>query len=186
MFPKNYFALLLCLLFAVSCDFKSRKDADSNSSGDSLAYVQFADASVIDPSWPVNNVVVVHTISEPDNLHPTNGTSAIRAELFLYTQMELVQTNMRSPGVRPGLCKELPVISSDGLQYTYELRAEPKWDDGDLLSVQDVIFTAKVCVVVLTTPLVDALASFTLITEPVTMIGLVPVYVVPPPPAPPA
>ncbi|MBK7853584.1 MAG: hypothetical protein IPJ79_00500 [Bacteroidetes bacterium] len=41
------------------------------------------------------------------------------------------------------MVKSLPLISKDGLSYTYELRDEPKWDDGSPLSVDDVIFTMK-------------------------------------------
>lgn len=142
MCVKNYCSLLLLALIT-SCRFQTNHNADANLAGDSLSYIRFNDAKVLDPSWRHDNVVIAHIISEPDNLHPTNGNTAIRAELLLYTQMMLVQTDMRNPGLRTGLCKAMPTISPDGLQYTFELRDEPKWDDGTLLSVDDIIFTAK-------------------------------------------
>ena len=79
----------------------------------------------------------------PDNLHPTNGISAPRSEILQYTQRTLLYIDYANQKVVPGLVKSLPEISDDGLQYTYILRDNIRWDDGKLLTADDIIFTAK-------------------------------------------
>jgi peptide/nickel transport system substrate-binding protein len=103
----------------------------------------FPDTSAFDPSWSKNNTLVYHTISEPDNLHPTNGSSGPRGEINLYIHMALIGTDLENQVVVPSLVKSLPTVDAAGLQYTYELREEPRWDDGSQLSLADVIFFFK-------------------------------------------
>jgi peptide/nickel transport system substrate-binding protein len=94
-----------------------------------------------DSDWSKENVVVYHWRAEPDNLHPTNGKSLSRRVVMNYTQRFLVSLDYERLALRPDLIKTLPIESMDGLTYTYELRDEPRWDDGTQLSVDDVIFT---------------------------------------------
>lgn len=103
----------------------------------------FADTIAFDPSWSKDNVLVYHTTSDPDNLHPTNGNSTPRSEINLCIHMSLIGTDLKNQVIVPALVKTLPEIDSTGLEYTYELRTEPKWDDGSKLSIDDVIFFFK-------------------------------------------
>lgn len=105
--------------------------------------VHIEDAKKFDPSWSRENTLVYHIISEPDNLHPTNGNSQTRLEVLNLTQQNLLRNDFENQTLLPVLVKSLPVVSADGLSYTYELRQEPRWDNGDPLSVSDVVFTAK-------------------------------------------
>jgi peptide/nickel transport system substrate-binding protein len=141
MSTNSFITTVLLILTLQAC--KSKKASDSQTGANSGNYIVLPDTTAFDPSWSKENVVIVHTISEPDNLHPTNGTTAIRAEIQMYTQMSLIQTDMRVPGVRPALCKSIPVASADGLTFSFELRKEPRWDDGSPVSVEDIIFTVK-------------------------------------------
>jgi ABC-type transport system substrate-binding protein len=50
----------------------------------------------------------------------------------------------------PFLIKHMPIPSTDGYEYTYELIDGVKWDDGSPLTVDDVIFTTKIQVAPLT------------------------------------
>jgi peptide/nickel transport system substrate-binding protein len=95
------------------------------------------------PDWKKENTVVVHFIGEPDDMHPTNGTSEVRTFINHYTQCYVMDTDPKALDVRPGIVKAGPVISEDGLSYTYELMDEPTWDDGSQLTVEDIIFTFK-------------------------------------------
>lgn len=144
MLNKQICFLLATLLLLSSC-FKRNEvnNDDDSSSDDSVLFTHYQDASYFKPEWSKENTLVYHVIAEADNLHPTNGTSYMRSEIMLYTQKFLVQTDMFQPQLRPDLVKSLPLISEDGLSYTYELRDEPKWDDGSPLTVDDVIFTMK-------------------------------------------
>jgi peptide/nickel transport system substrate-binding protein len=121
---------------------------DKNNSGiadeaNSSAWVKMEDAKQFLPSWSKENTLIYHVIAEPNDLHPTNGNTSPRNEINLYTQMFLVNTDFKNPGTAPGLVKSLPAISANGLEYTYELREEPRWDDGSPFTMDDVFFTCK-------------------------------------------
>jgi peptide/nickel transport system substrate-binding protein len=102
----------------------------------------FNDAKVLEESWSKINTVVSHAISDPDNLHPTNGNSSPRSEVLKYTQRSLLYLDYKTQEIIPGLVKSLPSLTEDGLEYTYELKESIKWDDGTELSTSDIYFTA--------------------------------------------
>ena len=89
------------------------------------------------------NEVVVHLRAEPESLHPTNGLTDQRFMLLNLTQRFLVRNNMETYTLQPDLIEALPSISENGLEFTYKLRPEPVWDNGDPLRIEDVIFTVK-------------------------------------------
>ena len=135
---------MACLL-AVSCGQRSRSDQNDLTvrSSDSLKYSKFEDSKEFLPSWKKENTLIYHTITDPDDMHPTNGTNSIRSEIFLYTQMFLVATDFRETSLRPCIVKKLPDVSADFIRYTFELRDEPLWDNGEQIEVKDIIFTGK-------------------------------------------
>ena len=90
-----------------------------------------------------NNTLVVHILHEPEDLHPTNGTSALRAEINLYTQLSLLKIDYKTSELLPCMVKALPVVSEDGLTYTYEIKDELTWDDKTPVTAADVAFTTK-------------------------------------------
>lgn len=90
-----------------------------------------------------SNTLVAHIVSEPDDMHPVNGTSAVRAEIQLYTQMSLTRLNYKDGSLMPCLAKNLPLVSANGLEYTYELKEEATWDDGSPITSKDIDFTTK-------------------------------------------
>jgi peptide/nickel transport system substrate-binding protein len=91
--------------------------------------------------WSTENTVVFHWRGEPDNLHPTNGASQPRMNVFDYTQRFLVRLDYETLKLTSDLCESLPVESSDGLTYSYTLKSGITWDDGKPLTADDVIFT---------------------------------------------
>lgn len=93
--------------------------------------------------WSKENTVVFHWRGEPDNLHPTNGTSNPRRMIQDYTQRFLLNIDLQTLELRPDLVTKMPDVSPDGLTYTYELKSGITWDDGSELSVDDVIFSMK-------------------------------------------
>lgn len=90
-----------------------------------------------------NNVLVVQLISEPEDMHPTNGASAVRAEINLYTNLSLLRINYKTGELLPCLVTALPIVSNNGLNYTYELKKDMKWDDNSPITALDIIFTTK-------------------------------------------
>ncbi|MCX6273710.1 MAG: ABC transporter substrate-binding protein [Bacteroidetes bacterium] len=136
----KYCSIVFLLLF-ISCG--TDKKVEQQEEVLFSASKSFPDTSAADPSWSKENTLVYHTISEPDNLHPTNGSSAPRGEINLYLHMGLVAIDLKSQEIAPSLLKSLPAVDSSGLVYTYELRDEPKWDDGSSLSMEDIVFFFK-------------------------------------------
>lgn len=92
---------------------------------------------------PQSNTLVVHIINEPEDMHPTNGASAIRAEINLYTNLSLLKLDFKTGELIPCIVKNLPTVSSDGLSYFYEIKDNITWDDQSSVTSADVAFTTK-------------------------------------------
>jgi peptide/nickel transport system substrate-binding protein len=89
------------------------------------------------------NIVVYHTLGEPDGMHPINDNSGQRNEINTYTNVFLIMTDVRNNEPLPCLASGLPEVSEDGKTYSYKLRTDIKWDDGTPVTAEDVIFTFK-------------------------------------------
>jgi len=123
---------------------KKVENKDNQSiSANQVKYIKIEDAKDFLPSWSKENVLIYHDIGEPDDMHPTNGTSAARTEIFGYTQVYLVGVDYQNLTTRPIAVKAMPQISENGKEYTYELRTDITFDDGKPLTLEDVIFTFK-------------------------------------------
>jgi ABC-type transport system substrate-binding protein len=96
-----------------------------------------------------NNVVIRVDIS-PDGIHPTNSNSAVGAFVQSFLHQSLVATNPETNEDFPMLLKQLPQVDESGLVYRYELKDSVYWDNGQELSVEDIIFTIKVLLCPLT------------------------------------
>lgn len=107
------------------------------------AYIELPAPETWTENWSKEPVIVVHELAEPDNLHPANGNSQIRAELFLYLHAALLRVDLRTGTIQPGISRSLPEISTDQLELTFDLRTNVLWDDGSAVSPEDVIFTIK-------------------------------------------
>jgi len=107
-------------------------------------YVHIDDAQEVLPTWSKENTVVYHMIGDPDDMHPANGNSATRSMLHMYTQNYVIASDLiELKGGRPDVVKAMPEVSENQLEFTYELRDEPAWDNGEQLTVEDIIFTFK-------------------------------------------
>ncbi|HWY37257.1 MAG TPA: ABC transporter substrate-binding protein, partial [Bacteroidia bacterium] len=89
------------------------------------------------------NIVVFHTIGDPDGMHPTDDNSGPRTEINTYLQVFLMCTDLKTNQPWPYLAAALPAISEDGKTYTYTLKTDMKWDDGNPITAEDVLFTYK-------------------------------------------
>lgn len=142
--------LLVSILF-VSCGGDSVNNRlNQNKSGEATIIedsgkvgVVIPDADFFDPAWKKDNVLVYHSIGEPDDMHPCNGNSATRAEINMYTQIFLVHNDYNSRKPLPQLAEKLPAYSEGGLKHTYTIRNGLTWDDGSPISAEDVLFTLK-------------------------------------------
>ncbi|MEY3343897.1 MAG: hypothetical protein RL090_1581 [Bacteroidota bacterium] len=129
------------LIFA--CNGPSNQDIETVSISDTLNFIRLPENGPILPDWSKSNTVVYHLPSEPDMLHPTNGTTSARAEILQYTQMFLVRTDMRTLEPAPALLESYPILENDGVSYNCTLRNDVFWDNGSPITSEDVVFTAK-------------------------------------------
>ncbi|MBL0071455.1 MAG: hypothetical protein IPP34_06435 [Bacteroidetes bacterium] len=134
-------AILLLNALLTSCGSKSGKETGTEvQNADSASYIRITDASKIEPDWSKENTIVYHTLAEPDVLHPTNGTSAIRSEIYQYTQMSLVRFDFQTLQIAPALLESMPTLNESGTAYDCKLRKDARWDDGTPITTADVVF----------------------------------------------
>lgn len=108
-----------------------------------FSFILFSVWALISCAPKKTDALIVHIPQEPEDIHPTNGSSALRAELNLYTQLSLLKINYQSGELIPCVAKQLPTISSNGLFYNYQLDSNLTWDNKQSISSTDVCFTAK-------------------------------------------
>lgn len=143
LFLISSIAVLFTACSGDDSSVKDEKDEHKNISADQTKFIKIDDAASFLPSWSKENVLVYHTVGEPDEMHPTNGIIVYRGEIMGYTQVYLIGTDFETLTLRPIAVKELPTISENGKEYTYEVRNDIKWDDGSPLTVEDIVYTYK-------------------------------------------
>ena len=141
IFFAIFFSAIL-IIPACKCN-KNKESGNTEKKNDTLSFIHILDADTFYNDWSKENILVCHSFSEPDMLHPANGVSADRMMIFGLIHRFIISSDMQNLSLRPDLIKSLPEISKDELTYTYELKEGIKWDDGSLLTVDDIIFTLK-------------------------------------------
>lgn len=93
------------------------------------------------------DAVIVHNLSDPDMLNPINGTDASGKAMMRNIFQCLMDVDYRTLQLVPILAESKPEIiktPEGGLQITYRIRPEAKWDNGKPVTAKDVEFTYKV------------------------------------------
>lgn len=89
--------------------------------------------------------VVVHNLSDPEKLHPTNANDANASEIGRYMFQMLLDIDMESSQLVPVLAKEMPTMTltpdGNGMVINYELKEDAVWDDGKPITARDVEFS---------------------------------------------
>lgn len=135
------FNCFILILFVVSCSPDKPKDITTNN-----AYTltkSLPNSSVWDPTWSKTNEVNVHILADPDNLHPTNGSSQIRDEVLQYLHGALINTDLHHGNMRPGICESMPDFSNENKSLNFKIRKGVTWDDGSQVTASDIAFTIK-------------------------------------------
>ena len=153
----NYLKILprlavLCGIFALalnfsSCGKKSDTTQENKNTDTALSPVDTSGASIGD--W-----LVIRDMSDPEKLNPTVTNDASAAEIDSYIYEALNTIDEETYAVIPSVA-ELPEVSDDHLTYTYKLKKNVTWSDGQPLTGEDVIFTLKT----IKNPYTDAAAT---------------------------
>ncbi len=135
------FLMLFAACLFIGCGGESSADGgsaggDSGSSGP--AKTEFEDK------------VIIHNLSDPEGLHPSNVSDASATETKRFIMQKLLFIDFESLELQPWLASKLPELEitdlgggKKGMNITYELRKEAKWDDGTPVSPADVEFSFK-------------------------------------------
>ncbi|MEM8908280.1 MAG: ABC transporter substrate-binding protein, partial [Bacteroidota bacterium] len=96
------------------------------------------------------NEVIIRLAAEPDRLHPLLSVTGPSKQVELHLFAPLLQFDPQSLALVPVLAKSLPEIKplsegpyQGGVAYTFELREEATWDNGQAILATDYLFTIK-------------------------------------------
>ncbi|MBL7927848.1 MAG: hypothetical protein JNL47_00020 [Bacteroidia bacterium] len=138
------FLLPIFLIYALSgCEPKKQSPHFIGLASDSNLFVLINESVIPQPDWSKEHNVVVQWLAEPDQLHPNNGLSSSKNELFLYLHSFLLLVDLRTNDLTPVLAESLPEVSNNGMRVKFRLRKEARWDDGSRITSDDVAFTVK-------------------------------------------
>ncbi len=100
--------------------------------------VQLEDDTPVNGDW-----IRVYHASDPDGLHPQNTRNAYATFIKEHIYMYLFDYDAQTMEHVPTLAVGKPEISADGMQFTYEMRPEAQWDNGDPITGLDYEFSIK-------------------------------------------
>ncbi|HUH74644.1 MAG TPA: ABC transporter substrate-binding protein [Chitinophagales bacterium] len=91
------------------------------------------------------DVVVIHSLSEPENLNPFTSSDAQASQIKLNIFQSLLQYDFKTLSLVPVLADSLPEVGSEGngISLTFNIRPEARWDNGEPITAKDVVFSLK-------------------------------------------
>lgn len=100
----------------------------------------FSNFDYVNPSAPKGGIMRLSSIGTFDTLNPFNlkGTSAAGAGLIYDT---LMKGSLDEPSSVYGLIAESLTFPDDYSSVTYKLRTQARWQDGEPITVEDVIYS---------------------------------------------
>jgi oligopeptide transport system substrate-binding protein len=130
---KKLLAVMLVLAMTVSmftaCGTKEESaNTDTQSADDRSAYPGTADA----------NSITVNIASEPPEMFSVTTTDTTSFSVLRHVIENLVTLDANDK-VQPGVAKEW-TVSDDGLVYTFKLRDDMKWSNGEKVTANDFVF----------------------------------------------
>ncbi|MEM6344206.1 MAG: ABC transporter substrate-binding protein [Bacteroidota bacterium] len=97
------------------------------------------------------NVVVVHFLNEPPNLHPTNSNNGYTNQINALCYQQLMLTGRENGKLVAELAEEPIEFTEDRLSFSFTVREDAKWPSGKPITAEDVVFSYKI----LACPLVE-------------------------------
>lgn len=91
--------------------------------------------------------VVIHELSDADMINPMNYSDAGAGYIMKHIFPQLLGIDYGTIDLIPWLAESRPEVvenESGGLNITYKIRKEAKWDNGQPVTAKDVEFSLKV------------------------------------------
>ena len=138
---KKLLALLLAGLMAVSA--AGCASAPAASSGDTTNSSTSSESDTTDkksnyPGTPDADMVTVDLRADVPDMNPTTTSDATSADILRMTTAGLYKLDENDQPV-PDLAEET-TVSEDGLTYTFKLRKDAKWNNGDPVTAHDFVY----------------------------------------------
>lgn len=138
---KKLLALLLAGLMAVSA--AGCASAPATSSGDTTNSSTSSESDTTDkksnyPGTPDADMVTVDLRADVPDMNPTTTSDATSADILRMTTAGLYKLDENDQPV-PDLAEET-TVSDDGLTYTFKLREDAKWNNGDPVTAHDFVY----------------------------------------------
>jgi peptide/nickel transport system substrate-binding protein len=87
--------------------------------------------------------LVLSLLSDPENLNPLTSSDRSASNVLGWIFPALLTQDNETRELRPLIAKALPDISEDKLSYTFRLRDDVTYSDGQPVTARDVLFTLK-------------------------------------------
>ncbi len=138
---KKLLALLLAGLMAVSA--AGCASAPATSSGDTTNSSTSSESDTTDkksnyPGTPDADMVTVDLRADVPDMNPTTTSDVASADILRMTTAGLYKLDENDQPV-PDLAEET-TVSEDGLTYTFKLRKDAKWNNGDPVTAHDFVY----------------------------------------------
>ena len=96
------------------------------------------------PQKPVTgDWLIYHFLSDPEQLNPLTSNDAGASAILGYIMQSLLTRDPRTLELKPLLAEARPAISNDKLTYTFKIRRDVHFQDGQRLTGEDVLFSLK-------------------------------------------
>lgn len=88
---------------------------------------------------PEGTILIANNPSEPGTLDPALSQGTHESYLLNHLFTGLLRYDKEGK-LAPGMAKDMPVVSEDGLTYTFTLKDDVKWSNGDPVTANDFAF----------------------------------------------
>ena len=136
---KKKIALILSMMMMVSCLAGCGSDNADNTASDNVATEQTAAEDGTAETTDEETVVRMSISSEPDSLDPWQSAASDTSAIFSNVFEGLLSYNEKGE-MTPGLAESWE-ISEDGLTYTFHLRDDVTFHNGQHMTSSDVLYT---------------------------------------------
>ncbi|HEY7168891.1 MAG TPA: peptide-binding protein [Candidatus Binatia bacterium] len=126
---------------------RSDEPADTANAGAPTAAEKNVSKTPVTGDW-----LILHSLADPEQLNPVTSNDATASEILNYIFESLLTRDPRSLELKPDLAETRPALSGDKLTYTFKIRKDVHFSDGQPLTGEDVLFSIKV----IKCPLVNA------------------------------
>ena len=136
---ERVFAIFAAALF---CGCGCGKKSENNPAGNAAANYPLPDPPLVDnctPGVPGGRLVIA-TFGDPKTFNPITANEQSSEEIYRHLFAALLGFDVPSQTVMPGLAESW-TNAPDGKTWTFHLRKNLRWSDGEPLTADDVVFT---------------------------------------------